>query len=104
MVAAASTMAMMAILSLPLASHAQLSLPIVDDDSFLSKLTSRGKEFRERTAKEIEGEIFATDHSAWKPKTECEVDAELLWTAESGERSSIRSFQATCHLSGHHLD
>ena len=70
--------------ALAIETSSQLSAPIVSDDSFLAKLSTRGKEFRERTATELENYVFAADHSAWKPKSECEVDVDLLWTGESG--------------------
>lgn len=28
--------------------------------------------------------MFAADHSGWKPRSECEVDVDLLWSSEAG--------------------
>lgn len=63
----------------------QLSEPVHSDDVFLAGRSAHAKHLRERTtAEELEKLVFATDHSGWKEKSECEVDVELLWTKEMG--------------------
>ena len=75
--------AALALASMP-TSVPQLSTPITSDDAFLSGLGADGRTFRERTAKEVEEQVFAHDHSGWKERSDCEVQVDLLWTKELG--------------------